>query len=150
MSEIGFYHLQSTPLERALPQLLEKAHAGGHRVVLMAGSAERVEQLNGLLWTYNDAAFLPHGAAKDGNAAQQPIWLTTEEENPNGATMLLLVDGARSEKLDGYRRVLDVFDGNDEAAVAAARERWRSAKAAGHMLAYWEQTEKGWEKRDAG
>ena len=37
MTEIGFYHLTQSPLERALPRLLEKAHASGARVVVMAG-----------------------------------------------------------------------------------------------------------------
>ncbi|MDE2165780.1 MAG: DNA polymerase III subunit chi [Alphaproteobacteria bacterium] len=150
MTEIGFYHLRNLTLDRALPQLLEKAYAGGYRVVLMAGSAERVDQLNALFWTYSDAAFLPHGSIKDGNAAQQPIWLTVEDENPNGADMLVLVDGATSRHLERYKRVLDVFDGNDEIAVVAARARWQQAKAAGHALTYWQQTEKGWEKGGAG
>ena len=150
MTEIGFYHLRSLTLDRALPQLLEKAFAGGYRVVLMAGSAERVDHLNALLWTYGDAAFLPHGSAKDGNAAQQPIWLTVDDENPNNADMLVLVDGATSRHVDHYKRVLDVFDGNDETAVSSARERWQQAKAAGHTLTYWQQTEKGWEKAGAG
>ncbi len=150
MTEIGFYHLRASPLDRALPQLLEKAYAGGHRVVVLAGSSERVDHLNNLLWTYNDEAFLPHGSAKDGNQDRQPIWLTVEDENPNAASMLVLVDGAVSARLADYKRVCDMFDGNDPAAVEAARARWQQAKAAGHALTYWQQTEKGWEKRAAG
>jgi DNA polymerase III subunit chi len=147
MTEVGFYHLQTTPLERALPRLLERAFADGHRVVVLAGSAERVGQLDGLLWTYNEASFLPHGSARDGNAARQPIFLTERDENPNGATMLVLLDGARSAGLGGFARCCDMFDGNDAAAVEAARKRWGEAKAAGHTLTYWQQTASGWEKR---
>jgi DNA polymerase III subunit chi len=147
MTEIGFYHLRSTSLERALPRLLERALADGHRVVVMAGSAERVQQLDDLLWSYSDESFLPHGAAKHGHAERQPIWLTVNDENPNGASMLVLVDGAHSTLVERYARCCDMFDGNDEAAVTAARERWRAAKAAGHRLVYWEQVEGRWEKR---
>jgi DNA polymerase III subunit chi len=149
MAEIGFYHLRSMPLERALPSILERGVAAGHRIVVIAGSSERVEHLNDLLWTYNDASFLPHGSARDGNAERQPIWLTASDENPNAATMLVLVDGASSSDLGGYARCCDIFDGNDEAAVAAARRRWQDAKAAGHQLVYWEQIEGRWEKRGA-
>ena len=149
MTEIGFYHLRTTPLERALPRILERALAEGHRVVVMAGSAERVDHLDALLWTYDDASFLPHGSAREGNAERQPVWLTSADENPNGATMLVLVDGARSARLERYARCCDIFDGNDEAAVTAARERWREAKAGGHVLVYWEQTGGKWEKRGA-
>jgi DNA polymerase-3 subunit chi len=147
MAEVGFYHLLSTPLERALPRLLERALGQGHRIVLHAGSSERVEHLNALLWTYDEASFLPHGAARDGNAAAQLVWLTHQPENPNGATILFLVDGVAADDLGGFTRCIDMFDGNDPEAVEAARARWRTASAAGHTLTYWQQTEKGWEKK---
>lgn len=150
MADIGFYHLRSMPLERALPKLIERALGEGMRVVVLAGSPERVAQLDALLWTYDDCSFLPHASPREGNAARQPVWLTHEDENPNAATMLVLVDGADSAHLGDYRRVCDIFDGNDEAAVEAARLRWRAAKEAGHSLTYWEQTEAGWKKRAAG
>jgi DNA polymerase-3 subunit chi len=138
-----------TPLERALPRLLERALKDGYRVLVMAGSAERVEHLNQLLWTYDEASFLPHGSARDGNAERQPIFLAASDGNPNHATMLVLVDGAQGAALDAYSRVCDMFDGNDETAVEDARRRWREAKAAGHNLTYWEQTGAGWVKRGA-
>jgi DNA polymerase III subunit chi len=150
VTEIGFYHLRTTPLERALPRILERALADGHRVVVVAGSAERVEHLDALLWTYDEASFLPHGSGRDGNAERQPVWLTTADENPNAASMLVVVDGVRSAQLGAFARCCDIFDGNDETAVAAARERWREARAAGHRLVYWEQNQGKWEKRATG
>ena len=70
-----------------------------------------------------------------------------DDAAPNGARFLFLVDGAVSARLEAFARVFDLFDGNDEAAVAAARERWRAAKAAGHVLTYWQQGPKGWAKQ---
>ncbi len=148
MTEIRFYHLQKSPLERALPQLLEKVLAKGARAVVMAGSEERVEALNTLLWTYAQQSFLPHGSARDGNAADQPIWLTTEDENPNGATILVLTDGAGSESLGAFDLCCELFDGNDPEVVSAARERWKDYTQAGHSVAYWQQDARGgWEKK---
>jgi DNA polymerase-3 subunit chi len=148
MTEIGFYHLHATPLERALPKLIERGLAAGFRIVVLAGSGERVDHLDAALWTYDDASFLPHGSRRDGKAERQPVWLTASDENPNGADMLVLTDGAASSHLAEYRRCLDLFDGSDETALAAARERWRLAKAAGHVLTYWQQTATGWTKKD--
>jgi DNA polymerase-3 subunit chi len=128
---------------------LERALKDGYRVLVLASSGERVEHLNQLLWTYDEASFLPHGSARDGNADRQPVFLTASESNPNGATMLVLIDGAQSSAIEGYQRVCDMFDGNDEAAVEDARQRWRVAKAGGHTLTYWEQTPSGWVKRGA-
>lgn len=149
VTEIGFYHLTRTPLERALPLILEKVLASGARAVVRAGSGERVAFLDGALWTYRPDSFLPHGSARDGEAGQQPVWLTTAEENPNGATVLVLTDGTEAGDMDSFERCLDMFDGNDGAAVDAARARWTAYKGAGHALAYWQQNERGgWEKND--
>lgn len=143
MTEIRFYHLTRTPLERALPALLERALAAGMRSVVIAGSQERVEALNQLLWTYEERSFLPHGSRRDGHPERQPVWLTTEDENPNGADCLVLTDGAVSSRVGAYRRCLDLFDGQDPGAVEAARARWKTWKEAGHDLSYWQQDESG-------
>ena len=146
MTEIRFYHLRTTALERALPQLLEKILARGTRAVVMAGSPERVAALDDALWTYDDRSFLPHGSARDGFAEEQPVWLTMQPENPNGAQVLVLTDGAVAE-IGAWPMVLEIFDGNSDAAVATARERWKAHKAAGHELTYWKQDDQGkWEK----
>ncbi len=148
MTEVAFYHLQRSPLDAVLPRLLERTLAADKRAVVLAGSAERVEALAGLLWTYRPNSWLPHGTAKDGAASDQPVWLSETDENPNGATYLFLTDGAGTERMADYERCFDLFDGNDEVAVAAARARWTALKAQGHTLTYWQQTEEGrWEKR---
>lgn len=152
MSRIGFYHLQRWPLDKALPVLLEKVLASGLRAVVLAGSAERVAHLDGLLWTYDSASWLPHGSARDGDSELQPIWLTDRDENPNGAQVLVMVDGVAPARLDGFQRCLDLFDGNDDDAVAAARRRWKAWKDGGHELVYYQQgAGGGWvEKARAG
>jgi len=145
MPERGFYHLTRTPLETALPKLLGRVLAAGARAVVLVGVPERLEPLSTALWLSPDPDWLPHGHAGTGHAAHQPIWLTTVAENPNGAQHLFLVDGAESDGA-GFQRVFDLFDGSDEAAVAAARRRWAAARAAGDTLAYWRETGRGWEK----
>lgn len=143
MTRVGFYHLQRSTLEQALPQILEKALAAGHRVVVMAGSAERVAVLDDLLWTYDPASWLPHGTARDGDAALQPIWITDLDENPNAADVLVLTDGVVASRIDTFTRCLDLFDGNDPTAVQAARQRWASLRDAGQELTYFQQSERG-------
>ena len=148
MTQVAFYHLQRWPLERALPKLLEKTLAAGERAVVLAGSPERVEALNGLLWTYDPGSWLPHGSDRDGSAAEQPVWLGIEDTNPNGAKFLFLTDGAVSTSVGDFERCFELFDGNDVRAVEAARDRWKAYKEAGHDLTYWQQTDRGgWERK---
>ena len=148
MSEIRFYHLQRASLEDTLPVILERALGRGERTLVMAGSPERVEALAAHLWSYKPESFLPHGTAKDGFAGAQPIYLTAEAENPNAASLLILCDGATRIDCGDFPLVCEMFDGNDEIAVAAARERWKAYKEAGHKLIYFQQSPAGkWEEK---
>jgi DNA polymerase-3 subunit chi len=148
MTEIRFYHLQQTPLERALPEMLQKAVGDGRRVVVRSADEAGLGRLNEVLWTFKPDSFLPHGGKKEGFAEDQPIWLTLEEENPNGAQVLILTHGAAYADLSAYNLCCEMLDGNNDEAVAAARQRWKIYKDAGHSLTYWQQNERGgWEKK---
>ena len=149
MAEVRFYHLQRARLESVLPVILERCHQRGERVLVLAGSVERVEALAALLWTYKPDSFLPHGTARDGEAAAQPIFLAPAGEdggtveNPNGAGVLVLSDGARHPTVGDFRLACELFDGQDEAAVTAAREQWRRYRAEGHAVVYFQQDDAG-------
>jgi DNA polymerase-3 subunit chi len=148
MARLDFYHLWRWPLERALPRLLTRAHQSGARVLVLSASMDRVRALNSLLWTYDANSWLPHGCRDDGFPEHQPIWLSDREERPNGATLAILTEGMTVADPAQWDRVLDLFDGRDETAVAAARTRWKTARDAGHALHYWQQTERGgWEEK---
>jgi DNA polymerase-3 subunit chi len=149
MTEILFYHLQPQPLERVLPTLLEKSLERGWRVVVQASSEERVEALDAHLWTYRDDDFLPHGTWRESEAREQPILLTINDDNPNGAVVRFLVDGAAvPADADSYQRLVLLFDGDDPDAVAAARERWTAVKARGFEVTYWQCDASGrWQRK---
>ena len=149
MTEILFYHLQRQPLESVLPSLLERSLERGWRVVVQMASDERVEALDAHLWTYRDESFLPHGTPRDGEAAAQPILLTTGEDNPNAATVRFLIDGTpMPADAKSYDRIVLLFDGEDEDALAQARARWSEAKAQGFDVTYWQTDERGrWVKK---
>src|SRR5215470_13631760 len=142
-TEVYFYHLEKRSLEDVLPTLLERSLERGWRAAVQAASEERVQALNTLLWTYREESFLPHGTAREGSPEAHPIYLTTGEDNPNGASVRFLVDGAALADASPYTRVVFIFDGRDEAAVTRARQDWQAAKAKGHSVSYWQQDDAG-------
>ena len=142
MAELRFYHCTRTAPDLVLPTLLGRTLGAGQRAVVRCGSEARVAALDKALWA---AEWLPHGSARTGHASLQPIWLTTLDERPNEAGFLFLLDGVEAP-LAGWARVFDLFDGQDEHATAAARQRWTTGRAAGHELSYWRQGPTGWEK----
>lgn len=143
MTEVGFYHLTRSPLEKALPKLLEKVVQADNRVLVLAGSAERVDALNGALWTYHPQSFLPHGTPRTGRPEDQPIWLDETDHNPNKSNVIVMVDGAVSAHISSFEKAIYMFDGNDSEALSRARSVWKELKNNGCGLVYWQQDDKG-------
>ena len=145
MSRIDFYHLQKQTLEDVLPKLLEKAYYLNKKILLRVGNDERVEFISSHLWNYDEQAFLPHGTKKDGNSEMQPIWITSDFDNPNGAVLLFLIDGAQIDpnEVDKFERIFNIFDGNSEDALNQARKFWKEFKSLGTECFYWQQDASG-------
>jgi len=147
MGEVRFYQLGRRPLEEALAVMLERVLNRGQRGLVLAASKERVESLADALWTYSADSFLPHGTAVDGQAERQPVWLSTEPANVNGAQVLFLLEGVEAPP-EGYDLVAVLFDGADAEQLARARRQWTGLKAAGHALSYWAEDAQGrWTKQ---
>jgi DNA polymerase-3 subunit chi len=152
MTEVRFYHLQSRTQNDVLPSLLSKAYEQGKRVVVKLRDKKEVSALDTYLWTFNVNSFLPHGSAKtikdDDVVPVQPIWLTDKDENPNGADVLIIAQGASSGMHGEFSLCCEMLDGHDEQAVSSARERWRAYKEKGFDVTYWQQDERGgWTKK---
>jgi DNA polymerase III subunit chi len=149
MTEFLFYQLQGQPVEKVLPVLLEKSVERGWRVVVQTSSEERVDALDAHLWTFRDDSFLPHGTFREPTMAEQLVLLTVEDHNPNAATVRFLIDRAPvPEDAEQYDRVVLLFDGGDDEAVAEARSRWQAAKARNFAVTYWQADDSGrWQRR---
>jgi DNA polymerase-3 subunit chi len=148
MTETLFYHLERRGLEEVLPGLVEKSLGRGWRAVIRTDSAERSDALDNLLWTFDEESFLAHAQSGDGEAKRQPVLITVEDENPNGAQILFCVGGARpwdwtDTKLSALARIVLLFDGRDAAALAEVRQAWKDAKASGHDVTYWKESPSG-------
>lgn len=151
MTEVWFYHLEKTPLEQVLPDLLEKVTGRGWRAYVHGGKGghedDKIASLNQHLWAYEPASFLAHGLEGDEYDARQPVLLGSSGGMVNAADVYLSVAPVDPPPLDGLKRCLIVFEGIDAEHVAWARGLWKQLKADKHDLAYWKQTDEGrWEK----
>ncbi|HXW21344.1 MAG TPA: DNA polymerase III subunit chi [Rhodomicrobium sp.] len=145
--EFWFYHLERQPLQAVVPVLVEKALARGWRALLRFSTPERLETIDSALWTYRDESFLPHGSARDGHAERQPVLLTLDDANPNGAAALFLMEAAEEREPERFSRVMRLFEDGDAEAKALARAEWKRAKALGSEVSYWRQDGSGaWKK----
>ena len=114
-------------------------------MVVQTGDAAAREALNERLWTFRDDSFLAHGGPGDGDPATQPIFLTETDQNPNGASLRLLLnpaDAPRFASADVAEIVL-MFEARDEDALSAARVAWKALSGAGAALSYWREGDEG-------
>ena len=139
--------METQPLERVLPLLLEKSLERGWRAVVETSSRERASALDAMLWTFRDDSFLPHSVSGEATDPDQPVLITTGEANTNGAQVRFFVDRAVPQTGEGYQRIVFLFSGHDPDAVGEAREAWKALRD-GNDLTYWQQDENGrWVKR---
>ncbi len=127
---------------------MEKVHQAGLRAIIKAENKGLMDTLDKALWTYDSASFIPHD--KDGckQADQQPIYLTTSDDNPNDATALVLINAVDASGIQNYDRCLYMFDGRDEMIVQKARADWKAYKNLDLEMSYWQQKENGgWEQK---
>jgi DNA polymerase III subunit chi len=150
VTEVVFYQLGAQPLERVLPQLLEKSLERGWRAAVEVASEERLEALDSHLWTYRDDSFLPHGISRESDALRQPVVIVLGNANLNGADIRFMVDGtAMPENADAYKRIAFLFNGDDRETLAAARDTLGHAREAGFETTYWLMDVRGRWRRDA-
>lgn len=150
MTDIRFYHLTRSPIEKALPQILLKALQTGKAILVYGDVQEdRIQSLNDQLWTFDDKSFIPHGTEKEGNPKDQPVWLTNKASNDNDAKILILFDNTQiqddtSLDLKSFDLVCYFFDGAQSDVLNASRGYWKKlSDQDGLELTYWQQDQKG-------
>ena len=128
MTEILFYHLESARLEAVLPDLLEKTRARQWRAWVATGDETARDRVDQLLWTFDDASFLPH--ACDGDPSDHPVWISCESGGRDQRDILFLVEGAPLDlaQMEGLSRCVLIFDGANEQYLQQARESWKQIK----------------------
>lgn len=146
--EIRFYHLLRQNELQVLPAMLQVALSRGQKSVIKFSDEAHMAQADDYLWSFAADSFLPHGTVNDAAPARQPVYLTTQDENPNNASVLFLCGGALSSIHDQFDLCCEMLDGHNPDGLAAARARWKEYQKKGYEVTYWQQSERGgWEKK---
>ncbi len=143
--ELNFYHVMDGNLVPSVVRLLEKVYNSGKRCIFFSPVEDRVKIVDKTLWTFSTNAFVPHGDKIFGFSDQQPIYMASEVENPNQATVLMMTDCFDYKMWNQtFERVFFVFE--DESSAKTAQSMFEDLKNQKENVNYWKQSQKGWEK----
>jgi len=110
-------------------ELARKAYDANQWTLILARDAVQAEELDELLWAFDDDAYIPHQVAgTDEEDELTPVLIVAPEfDAPARALVINLRDGAFEGQCD---RVLEVVPA-DASAREPLRERWKQYKARG-------------------
>lgn len=118
---------------RLVCELARRCHDSGQATLILARDAAQAEQLDELLWAFDEDAYLPHQiAGQDEDDEITPLLIVAPGTE---SAMRPLVINLRDEVVaPGFERVLEVVPA-DAAARGPLRTRWSAYKAQGLELA---------------
>lgn len=148
MGTAMFYHLTRSTTEDTVTSLLGRAVGMGWRIMIRGGDSARLDRLDTHLWLHPENSFLPHGRSGGADDAAQPV-LLGDGPITNDATAMMLLDGADVSltEAQSLTRVWLIFDGEDPAALAAARVQWKTLTDAGIAAQYWSEETGKWKMK---
>ena len=112
-------------------ELARKAHDANLWTLVLTRDAEQAEQLDELLWAFDDEAYIPHQIAGDEEDELAPVLIAPPDVD---TPMRALVINLRDEPVSGsFDRVLEVVPA-DDSARGPLRERWKQYQARGLEL----------------
>jgi DNA polymerase III subunit chi len=114
---------------RLVCELARKAYDANQWTLILARDAAQAEELDELLWAFDEDAYIPHQiAGTDEEDELTPVLIATPDfDAPARALVINLRDDAY---LGACERVLEVVPA-DPAAREPLRERWKQYKARG-------------------
>jgi DNA polymerase-3 subunit chi len=144
MPSFSFYHLSKSTLEEALPKIMEKLLAAEGRAVLLFQNKEILKRIDEVLWSVGGTRFIPHCREDENDKDQNPVYLTTTEENPNNSNFLVLIAAVQTEYFNKFEKNIIIFSNYDDNELNSARNLWKKLKSEGNFeLKYFLQDDKG-------
>ena len=143
MTEIFFYKLKNTSIDLFLISLIEKSISKNWNSLVLLDNTERMEEINDLLWTFNDTSFIPHGSQSDLSPDKQNVYLTCNEENLNNSNIIFSIDGIIINEPGNWNRCIYIFNEQNLKVTDELESYKREIKDFGYTLKSFEQDNNG-------
>ena len=148
MSEVFFYHLTQTPLEIALPKILERALSEKWSIEIRTSANTNLDEISNAIWRGPEESFLPHCLEDHEDLQDYPIVLC-KSPLKDWRDCLIVVGQAdlKENEVKNYKRICLIFDAKIEAELSKARKSWKKLSEEGINTAYWAEDKGRWVKK---
>ena len=135
MTQVDFYVLSDSEQRSRLRfacRLADKVFRLGQRVFIHTESAEQTQELDTLLWTFQQNSFVPHCAMQDSGDTPPPVLLSHNTE-PNASQVLINLAADVPLFFSRFERVAELINA-DSAVRQQGRSRYSFYKERGYPL----------------
>ncbi len=132
MARVEFVKLSKPEKARFLCELSEEFLLAGKRVLVVVQDDNQGVTLDRFMWNWKKGSFIPH--AYDNGAVEcidEPVVIATNEENTNGANVLIMGKPCSLEFMRRFQDIVDFAEVYDEQLANASRERFARYREAG-------------------
>lgn len=136
MTRVDFY-VSPNQADNATIQLacriVDKAWQQQNQVYVHTANAEQANQLDTMLWTFRDGAFIPHCQANDAIQSQTPIVIGCDTPPDIKPEVLINLGSEVPGFFSRFERVIEIVAG-DEVTRTQARQRFKFYRERGYPL----------------
>jgi DNA polymerase-3 subunit chi len=132
VSQVKFVKLERPEKAKHLCRLAEQFFAEGKRVLITVQDENQGITLDRFMWVWDKGSFIPH-AYDNGSVdcLDEPIVITSGEENPNAAAVLIMGKPCSLKFARRFEQVVDFAETYDAALAEQARQRFAAYRNAG-------------------
>ncbi len=136
MTEVDFYILNSEDARQRMQfacRLTDKAYRLGHKVYIHTESAQQSQELDKLLWTFQQNSFIPHALYEADNKTPSPVQLGHTAEPDASHQVLINLAADVPLFFSRFERVAELVN-SDNNVRQQGRNRYSFYKQRGYPL----------------
>lgn len=136
MTRIDFYVLESHQPQaqgRLACRLADKAWSTQHQVYIHTNTQQQSEQLDQLMWVYQDGSFLPHCLHGTAHSTETPILIGHDHEPEQATDVLINLADDVPPFYSRFERIVELVTG-DETTRQKSRQHYKYYRDRGYAI----------------
>lgn len=141
--------MKEQKMDEEMKGIVERQLGSGWRVKVKKVSEERRDEMERMIWKFQEKYFVENGKDKEKNNENKKVLLKKNEKNKKGEKVRFIVEGEKMEKEGDYERIVVMLEGNDKDKIEIERKKWKELKEEKNDLKYWKKkNERRWESKE--